>query len=318
LLRLSAYLLVATLLIVLVAEPLFLIVKKPHAAISHPDRLQRDVEMLARTFGPRSFPDTEKLNLVAQYIRHQFDASGAVTSEQTFVVSGKQYKNVIAHFGPEAGERIVVGAHYDSYGDKPGADDNASGVAGLLELARLLGAANLPMSVELVAYTLEEPPVFRSPLMGSAVHAKSLKEKQIKVRAMICLEMIGYFSDESGSQQYPVPGMSLFYPERGNYVAVVGSFGNIGLVRKVKRLMTEGSSLPVRSTNAPRSLPGIDFSDHANYWDLGYPAVMITDTAFYRNKNYHQHTDLADTLDYKRMAMVVDQVYAAVMGLSAD
>jgi Zn-dependent M28 family amino/carboxypeptidase len=295
-----------------------LTVKKPRAAVSHPERLQRDVEMLARTFGPRSFPDTQKLNVVAEYIRQQFNASGAATSEQTFVVSGKEYKNVIAHFGPESGERIVVGAHYDSYGDKPGADDNASGVAGLLELARLLGTQKLPMAVELVAYTLEEPPLFRTPLMGSAVHAKSLKAKQIKVRAMICLEMIGYFSDESGSQDYPVPGMSLFYPERGNYIAVVGSFGNFGLVRKVKRLMAEGSALPVRSTNAPRSLPGIDFSDHASYWDSGYPAVMITDTAFYRNKNYHQHTDLADTLDYKRMAMVVDQVYAAVMGLAAD
>ena len=132
---------------------------------------------------------------------------------------------------------------------------------------------------------------------------------------MICLEMIGYFSDQSGSQHYPVPGMDLIYPDSGNFIAVVGSLQDIRLVRTIKKAMRRASDLPVRSTNAPSMIPGIDFSDHASYWGQGYPAVMITDTAFYRNRNYHSAKDTPEKLDYNRMAKVVDQVYGAVMEL---
>jgi Zn-dependent M28 family amino/carboxypeptidase len=257
----------------------------------------------------------ESLNKSADYIRDEFAKAGASVSEQAYEVDGQLFRNISAAFGPESAERIVVGAHYDSYGGLPGADDNASGVAGLIELARLLSSARLPTRVELVAYTLEEPPFFRTEHMGSMVHAAKLKSNGVRVRAMISLEMIGFFSDRPGSQHYPVPGMGLIYPDEANYIAVVGSLGEIGLVRRVKKAMVQAGDLPVWSTNAPAMVPGIDFSDHASYWEQQYPAVMVTDTAFYRNRNYHRPTDLADTLDYKRMAKVVDQVYGAVLDL---
>jgi Zn-dependent M28 family amino/carboxypeptidase len=258
----------------------------------------------------------ENLNKAADYIHEQFAKSSSSVSEQTYGLDDQKFRNVIASFGPETEERIVVGAHYDSYGGFPGADDNASGVAGLIELARLLRAANLPQKVDLVAYTLEEPPFFRQRQMGSMQHAAELKKNNVKVRAMLCLEMIGYFSDDPGSQHYPAPGMGLIYPDKANFISVVGSLSEIGLVRKVKKSMLRANSLPVRSIDAPAMVPGIDFSDHLSYWEQGYPAVMITDTAFYRNRNYHRPADLPDTLDYKRAAQVVDQVYAAVLELS--
>ncbi|MCI0347790.1 MAG: M28 family peptidase, partial [Acidobacteriales bacterium] len=167
-----------------------------------------------------------------------------------------------------------------------------------------------------VAYALEEPPHFRSAAMGSVQHARWLKEQKINVRAMLSLEMIGYFSDAEGSQRFPAPGMSLIYGKRGDFIVVAGRFTDVRLVRRVKRAMTSANDLPVHSINAMASVPGIDFSDHLSYWQQGFPAAMITDTAFYRNPHYHTAADLAETLDYRRMAQVVQQVYAAVLDLA--
>jgi len=287
------------------------------AAAVEPSRLEAHVRMLCETLAPRDASHPENLDRVAAYLREEFArARGAVVAEQLFEVSGRTYRNVIASFGPETAERIVVGAHYDTAGARPGADDNASGVAGLLELARLFGEVPPPLRVELVAYTLEEPPYFRSRSMGSAIHAASLKEQGVRVRAMFSLEMIGYFSDAPGSQQFPVQLLTAFYPSRANFISIVGKMDQGGLVRRVKRAMRGASALPVYSINAPRSIPGVDFSDHLNYWNAGYDAVMITDTAFYRNPNYHTYEDTPATLDYRRMAMVVAGVHAAVMALA--
>jgi Zn-dependent M28 family amino/carboxypeptidase len=224
--------------------------------------------------------------------------------------------NIVATFGPETPERIVVGAHYDTFMDYPGADDNASGVAGLLELARMLGQAPPSLRVELVAFTLEEPPFFRTDAQGSAVHAESLRAKDVRVRAMLNLEMIGCFSDAPGSQAFPLPLLKLWYPDTGNFIVVVGQLGRGALVRDVKRAMRGASDLPVHSINAPAFIPGVDFSDHLSYWERGYPAVMITDTAFYRNPRYHTAQDTPATLDYARMAKVTDGVHAAVRTLA--
>jgi hypothetical protein len=281
--------------------------------IVEPTRLEAHVRMLSEQCVPRDYTHTDNLDRVAAYIREQFLAAGGRVSEQPFTVRGKTYRNVIARFGPEQGERIVVGAHYDSCEPLPAADDNASGIAGLIELAFLLQKQAPALGVELVAYTLEEPPFFRTEHMGSAVHAKALKAQGVKVRAMLALEMIGYFSDEKGSQEYPLGLLSLFYPSKGNYIAVIGRFTDMGLVRRVKKAMRGATPLPVVSMNAPRSVPGIDFSDHRNYWDAGYRAAMITDSAFYRNHNYHKPTDTANTLDYTRMAQVVVGVHSALM-----
>jgi len=189
-------------------------------------------------------------------------------------------------------------------------------VAGLLELGRLL-AANPPATrVDLVAYSLEEPPYFRTPSMGSRAHAAALAKSGVHVRAMISLEMIGYFNDQPDSQQYPLSVMGLAYPTRGNFIAVVGRLGEAWLTRRIKGSMSSAGSVPVRSINAPRAIPGIDFSDHLNYWDAGYPAVMVTDTSFYRNANYHALSDVPSTLDYRRMAVVVEQIATAARDLA--
>jgi Zn-dependent M28 family amino/carboxypeptidase len=280
-----------------------------------PARLETHVRALAETFAPRDESHPQNLDRAAAYIRRELQEAGGRVEEQPFEVGGTTYRNVIARFGPETRERIVVGAHYDAAGPYPGADDNASGVAGLIELARLLKRNTPRTQVELVAYTLEEPPHFASSTMGSAFHAAALKRQGIPLRAMIALEMIGYFTDAPDSQRFPLSGMKSLYPSRGNFITVAGKLGQGSLVRQVKKAMRSASPLGVEAISAPPSLPGVSLSDHRNYWEAGYPAVMITDTAFYRNDNYHTESDTPDTLDYKRMAMVVQGLHAAVMGL---
>ena len=283
-----------------------------------PLRLEAHVRALSERFSPRGEKNLKNLNAAAEYIADTLRAAGSEVSDQPYSSDGYTYRNVIAALGPESEERVVVGAHYDAFRGFPGADDNASGVAGVLELARILGASPPGMRVELVAYSLEEPPHFRTESMGSAVHAASLKAKNARVRAMISLEMIGCFSDERGSQRFPLGLLRLLYPSAGNFIAVVGRIGGGGLVRTVKKAMRGATPLPVRSVNAPGFIPGIDFSDHLAYWNQGYPALMVTDTAFYRNPRYHTADDLPDTLDYRRMALVVDGLAAAVRAIAAD
>ncbi|MGH9557090.1 MAG: M28 family peptidase [Terriglobales bacterium] len=296
-------------------QPVFVSSGSQAPPASLPGRLRTHVETLAG-FAPRDLDHPANLDRAAAYIGNEFRKAGGDVSEQSFVVDRQEYRNVIARFGPKSEEILVVGAHYDAFDRFPGADDNASGVAGLIELAYLLGQPKLPMRVELVAYTLEEPPAFRSVQMGSALHASDLAAGNARVRAMICLEMIGFFSDAPGSQGYPLSALGLLYPNEGNFISVVGNFIDAPLVRRVKKAMTSANDLPVRSINAPRFVPGVDFSDHLNYWDNGYRAVMISDTAFYRNSHYHQPTDTPEKLDYERMAKVVQQLFAAVMDLA--
>jgi Zn-dependent M28 family amino/carboxypeptidase len=300
--------------VLFVAQPiLFRPARRVVPAIDE-EHLRTHVVALSERFSPRN--RAENLQQASSYIADELSAAGGQMSQQTFEVEGRKYRNVIATFGPASQERIVVGAHYDAFEGLPGADDNASGIAGLLALAALLGKTRLPVQVELVAYTLEEPPYFRSASMGSMQHARWLKEQKAKLRAMLCLEMIGYFSDADGSQRFPAPGLGLIYGKRGDFITVAGRFADARLVRKVKRAMTSANDLSVHSINAMASVPGIDFSDHLSYWQNGYPAVMITDTAFYRNPNYHTDADRPETLDYRRMSQVVQQVYAAVLDLA--
>jgi hypothetical protein len=280
-------------------------------------RIMTHLQFLAGSTEARFDGNPKRLNECADYIRKEFLKLTGNVEEQKYFAGSTEYKNVICSFGPQEAERIIIGAHYDVCELQPGADDNASGVAGLLEVARLLKeeSANLKYRIDLVAYTLEEPPNFRTERMGSAVHAKMLHDKGIKVKAMICLEMIGYFSDKPRSQDYPLGIMKLFYPTKADYIAVIGKLGQGKTTRKIKRRMNENSSVRTISLNAPSSIPGIDFSDHLNYWKYGYVAVMITDTSFYRNANYHEKTDTIDTLDIDKMAEVIRGVFGAVMSL---
>ncbi|HEU4712469.1 MAG TPA: M28 family peptidase [Pyrinomonadaceae bacterium] len=301
-----------------ITQPMFSSVASSSARTVDPARLQAHVRKLSVELGPRDESHIENLDRVAAYIKDEFSRTTSIVLEQPYRVQGKSYRNVIARFGPESEERIVVGAHYDTAGPLPGADDNASGVAGLIELARLLGEHPPPLRVELVAFTLEEPPYFRTTGMGSSVHALSLRNENVRVRAMFSLEMIGCFSDAPKSQRFPIGLFGAFYPLTGNFISVVGRLSDWSLVRRTKSAMRGASPLPVYSVNAPSFVTGVDFSDQLNYWEAGYSAVMITDTAFFRNRNYHTEDDTEEKLDYGRMAMVVEGVYAAVVELARE
>lgn len=279
------------------------------------DALRQHVDMLAVECHPRSHKFVRNLDKSAAYISAAFTSAGAEVSEQVYRVKGRTYRNVMAEFGPETESRIVVGAHYDTCQDTPGADDNASGVAGLIELGRLLGQSELNKRFELVAYTLEEPPHFRSANMGSAQHAYRHRKNGEDIELMVALEMIGFFSDEPGSQNFPSMLLRLFYPDTGNFISIIGSYGERKYVREFKAAMRGATDLPVHSMCATRATPMITFSDHSSYWNQGYPALMITDTAFMRNLRYHQLSDLPDTLDYDAMAKVVIGVFEALMRL---
>lgn len=288
---------------------------KRSAATVDPQMLRKCVETICSDFTPRSYLDATNLNRCADWIEQSFREAGGRTSNQVYTAAGRKFRNVIARFGLEQGPLVVVGAHYDSFGRMPAADDNASGVAGLIELARLFSRNTPQIPVEVVAYSNEEPPFFASSDMGSAHHARGVKAAGVDVRAVIVLEMIGYFSDEPKSQSYPMALLRLFYPNKGNYIAVVGSFGQTRLVRRIKWAMRGATDLPVHSINAPAIVPGVDFSDHRSYWDVGFAAVMVTDTAFYRNRDYHTANDTPNRLDYNRMAKVVMGVYEAVLAI---
>ncbi|MGL4766650.1 MAG: M20/M25/M40 family metallo-hydrolase [Formosimonas sp.] len=289
--------------------------------------LRQHVQFLSSDVYPRSFDFPDNLNAAADYIKRDLSAAGVAVDEQAVEVQGERYRNLVVRFGPANGKATVLGAHYDSHGDAvrgeqaseqgftlnthtPGADDNASGVAGLLELAKLLQRNAPPRPVEIVFYTLEEPPFFRTEHMGSAWHARQLAAQKREVDLMVSVEMIGYFTDTPNSQSFPLSIMKAVYPSTGDFVAVVGRYADIGATRRVKAAMSGVAGLPARSINAPAFVMGVDFSDHLNYWAQGYSAVMVTDTSFYRNHQYHLAGDTHDKLNYPRMAQVVQGLYA--------
>ncbi len=270
------------------------------------------VQFLAGTIGQRCWKDLDKLAASADYIEKRLRDAGCETARQPFIFRGNTYHNIITEIqgsDPELDSMLVVGAHYDSCEGTPGADDNASGVAGLLELARLTKEKPLRRTVRYVAFCLEEPPAYMTKHMGSYVHAESLHAEGAKVFGMISLEMLGYYSNEEGSQYYPSSLFKPFYPNTGNFIAFVGNFSSRRFSNCVKSAFTSVSSFPIESLNGFSIIPGVDFSDHRNYWKFGYPGFMITDTAFYRNPNYHDSGDLPDTLDYDRLEQLTKELY---------
>ena len=302
-------------------------VMQPVSASSHPSAHESDtvrVAYLRRILGvlcdlpePRSVRHMPSLNMAADFIKAELEQMGYSVEEQRYSTDGKTFRNLRAFYGDKDRMRLIVGAHYDVCGDQQGADDNASGIAGMLALAQQVmeERPELDHTLEFVAFSTEEPPYFATESMGSNIHALSLQEEGVDVKAMICLEMIGYFTDAPKSQSYPLPGLSMFYPSVGNFIGVVGKMGDGKLAKSVKKLMLGNSAVPIYSINAPSGVPGLDLSDHRNYWRLGYKAVMITDTSFFRNHNYHQVTDTPDTLDFIRMGEVVKGLYHVVIGL---
>jgi Zn-dependent M28 family amino/carboxypeptidase len=288
------------------------------ATFADPARLGRYVHTLATEHANRQVGHPQRLEAAAKYIEAQLKELGVAAYSQEFEAEGQIYRNIIVKLGQVSKSVTVIGAHYDVAGNQPGADDNASGVAGLLELVRLLKNQTLKESVELVFYTNEEPPFFRTPFMGSAIHAASLKSRGQHASLMISLECIGYFSDEPSSQEHPVRLLNAMYPTVGNFIALVGYYQDGAVSRRVKSSMQAATMLPIHSINAPGFVVGIDFSDHLNYHNEGFVGMMLTDTAFYRNKAYHTPQDTADRLDYQRMAEVVNAARAAVVAHTLD
>lgn len=275
----------------------------------NPDHLKEHLRKLSEDFVPRDYQHPDNMLRAAEYIQQALLPCADTVALQAFTVAREgEYVNVLAEYGPDTEEILVVGAHYDAFSVFPGADDNASGVAGLIELGRLLTQLDLRCRVELVAYALEEPPFFATQDMGSAVHARNLKARGKTVSLAIVLEMIGFFSDEKGSQSYPSQLLQLYYPDRGDFIAVVDQIFSTK-AQDVKSVINLCTDLPTYSINAPAAVPGIDFSDHRNYWAEGFPAVMVTDTAFYRNPAYHSAHDTYETLNYEKMAQVIYGIF---------
>lgn len=276
-------------------------------------RIRKNLKEIVETESFRHFMNPQMLDHVANYIFEQFQPYADTVYYQDYSFNGTRYRNVIASFGVNKPETIVIGAHYDVCGQQAGADDNASGVAGLLELAVMLSKQAPDERIDLVAYTLEEPPYFRTENMGSFQHAKMLSEEKRNVKGMISVEMIGYFSQEKKSQDYPIRILRLIYGSKGDYITLVNKFGKGKFARKYTRNFKALKHIKTKKFTGPAVLPGIDFSDHLNYWKFGYSALMVTDTAFYRNKNYHQSTDTLETLDIPSMAKVIDSLYEALI-----
>jgi len=271
------------------------------------ERLRRHVFTLAK-----SERNTD-LETPARYIEGAFAAHGLTSKLQTFESGGRNVNNV--EVSPPDPAAIVVGAHYDTVPGSPGADDNASAVAALIELAGLLRKERLP--IRFVAFANEELPYHMGPEMGSWVSARRSREQAEPLRGMISLEMLGCYRDEPGSQRYPPP-LNLIYPNRGNFIAFVGDVGARALVHQAIASFRRNARFPSEGVAAPAFVPGIMRSDHASFRDQGFPAFMVTDTAYNRNPRYHKASDTPDTLDYERMARVTLALAAVLRDLAAE
>ena len=276
------------------------------------ENLYRHVHFLSVTIGDRYLWKENSLDRTVEYIEAELDAQGYPVRRQSFRCYDREVRNVLVETPGQQDERVVVGAHYDTVPGTPGADDNASGVAALLELARLLRGCQIRKTLRLAALVNEEPPFYGSKNMGSMVCAGELKKQGARVEVMLSLEMLGYFGKEY-PQRFPLPGMELFYPRTGNFIAVVGNFASRRAVSRIRRGINKFSHIQAKSLTAPEFFGGINLSDHASFWAHGFPAVMVTDTSFFRNRHYHQESDTIDTLNFDQMAEVVKGLFFTLL-----
>lgn len=275
------------------------------------------LSQIIRPMQYRHHQNIDELNRVSAWLKNQMQKFGIPCDYQNYTVKTQNYRNVVCKLNVGASNVTIIGAHYDVHADTDGADDNASGVAGVLETARILAAekGSLNQNVEFVFYTLEEPPYFRTQQMGSAVHAKSVIDQKDKISGVFILEMIGYFSPKH-IQEYPA-GLKWFYPVHGNFIGALSNLKSRQLSDAYCQAMQSIQRLECQKLIAPSFVTGIDFSDHLNYWNHDIPAVMITDTAFFRNKNYHTKKDTVETLNLNKMKDVVDGVVLTILNLKA-
>jgi Zn-dependent M28 family amino/carboxypeptidase len=269
------------------------------------DNLRHHVGVLAGRIGERNVWHPEELAAAARYIHDTLEDWGYAVRAQSFESRGQTLQNLEVELpGDDAPQEIIVlGAHYDSIAGTPGANDNASGIAALLEIARLLAGNTYPRSVRLVAFANEEPPFFYSEEMGSNVYATRSRRRGEQIKAMLALETIGYYTDQPASQQYPFP-FRFFYPDTGNFIGFVGNLSSRHLVRRALGAFRAATAFPSEGVAAPGWIMGVHWSDHWSFWQAGYPAIMITDTALFRYPHYHAATDTPEKLDYRSLARV--------------
>ena len=280
-------------------------------------RLREHLHTLTVTIGERSVSRPENLKKTAAYISAFYEELGLTVDTQAYSYTRIPVANVIADlsFRKDPRLRFVLGAHYDSVSGTVGADDNASATAVQLEVARLLSQRqdkdDLDLAVRFVSFALEEPPVYGTRYMGSRVYARSARAQNEKIDGMICLEMVGYACHEPGCQNYPFPLMFMDYPKEGNFIGIVGNFKSRGFVKDLVAQFHKNEDLPVVKLTVPFNgyiMPAVRLSDHASFWDKGYKAVMVTDSAFFRNPYYHTAADTMDKLDLAFMAEVVESL----------
>ncbi len=291
---------------------------------SHPElaeRLRRHVDRLAGLIGPRHIGRFGALDSAASLIEHELSESGYAVQRQPYRVHNVEVANLIAETPGTMSEAgiLILGAHYDTVEASPGADDNGSAVAVMLETARLLRGRQFKRTIRFVAFACEEPPHFYTGDMGSQIYARACRRRGERIVGMLCLEMVGYYTDQPGTQQVP-QGIPRFlrtaFPRRGNFLAAVGNFRSWRLAWSFRRGFKKATRFPLYSVVLPESVHAIRLSDNSSFWDQGYPALMLTDTSFLRNPHYHLPTDTPSTLDYSRMAQVALGVAGATARLA--
>jgi len=270
-------------------------------------RLKAHVDALATSIGERRVGHGDSLRRAQDYVtgalRNIDGVGGSRVRFEDLGAEGSGAQNVIFEIPGVSKELVVVGAHYDSAPTTPGANDNASGVAATLELARRFATGRHHRCLRFVLFANEEPPYFQNPGMGSLEHARASRERGDKVTAMLALESLGHYSNAPESQHYPGP-LRLFFPDRGNFVGFVGNLSSHGLVRGAIRAFRRTTAFPSEGAVLPSRVPGVGWSDHWSFWQANYPAIMLTDTAIFRDPNYHEPTDIASELDYLSLARV--------------
>jgi len=277
-------------------------------------RLKNHVAILTKDIGDRSVYRPKALKQAAEYIETTYRKAGLNCRREEYRYNSGLVANIVAEVPSPAGNRptFLVGAHYDSVVGTVGADDNASAIAVQLELAHQIGnLGKMRRKVRFVSFPLEEPPVYGTPYMGSRQYAAAARKRKERIDGMICLEMVGYTCQEPGCQNYPFPLMFLGYPETGTFIAIVGNWSSRPLTNSLASAFKKNRDLPVIPVTIPLAgylVPSVRLSDHASFWDKGYRAVMITDSAFYRNPNYHLPSDTMETLDFRFMAELVESL----------
>jgi Zn-dependent M28 family amino/carboxypeptidase len=281
------------------------------------DRLERHVRVIASR--EHNLWTMEALEAAARYIEAQLTNAGHAVQREEYRSQGKSVRNLFVEIkgAAQAEEIVVVGAHYDSVLGAPGANDNGSGVAAVLELARAWRDWRPAHTWRLVLFVNEEPPFFQSGEMGSQKHAAGARARKERIVAMYSLETIGWYSDEPGSQRYPFP-LNFFYPDRGNFLAFVSNLSSRGLLHKTIEAFRSEAQFPSEGVAAPAWIPGVDWSDHASFWAAGFDALMVTDTALYRYPHYHLASDTPDKVDYERLAQVVMGLEKALRVVDRD